>query len=343
MYFSSAAKRILSKSKSGMSAIALSDALGLSGDVAGRRDLSNDLAAWARSGLAYRQRDGRWVWVEDKELVTHQASIAGSESGLAIIGESDTARRLFAVPGRSVVEDERNEPAASAETLEGAPMSEPDVRALLEYYAAGLRTDTRGSVYQLPERHGKAWQMIELLGSWWPEQGQTATIQILLENLPDEFRQALDRRGTDGSIAVGWPLSVGKKTGLDVVRPVGLLAGEFKRSDDRLLVTLVRSDTLVNPDWLDQEAGKAGWGKTALGQRLAGPPNAPYVLSEFGWALREAAATLVTGDLQPGRAQESLDLTKTGIQNCIGLFLPEDISMSKAAAKDIETIRGWSD
>lgn len=321
-----------------MSSHALSDALGLSGNVAGRRDLGNDLAAWARSGLAYRQRDGRWIWVEGNELVGPHP---GTETSTG--QDSNAARRLFAVPGRSRVEDERQNGEGPSDTTEEGPLSEPDVRALLEYYAAGLRTDTRGSVYQLPERHGKAWQLIELVGSWWPEQGQTATVEILLENLPAEFRQSLDRRGDDGSIAVGWPLSIGRKEGLEVVRPVGLLAGEFRRSDDRLIIDLLRSDTLVNPDWLTEDAGTAGWGKNALGQRLSGPPNAAYALSEFAWALREAAATLVIASLQPGRAQESLDLATPGIQNCIGLFLPEDISMSKAAARDIEAIRGWSD
>lgn len=343
MYFSSVARRVLSNSKSGMSAAALSDALGLSGDLAGRRDLGNDLAEWARSGLAYRRRDGRWIWVEGSDLPAQQSGAVGSENTAASSVKTDTARRLFAVPGRSIVLDERSEANAPAETQDGGPVAEPDIRALLEYYAAGLRTDTRGSVYQLPERHGTGWQLIELLGAWWPERGQTATVEILLDSLPAEFRQALDRRGDDGSIAVGWPLSVGRKLGLEVVRPVGLLAGEFQREDDRLIVSLLRSDTLVNPDWLDQEAGEAGWGKDALGQRLTGPANAPYVLTEFGWALREAAATLVNGDLQPGRIQESLDLNTSGIHNCIGLFLPEDISMSKAAASDIETIRTWSD
>ncbi len=328
MYYSSAAKSILSRSKLGMSISALSDALGLLGDIAGRRDLGNDLANWARSGLAYRQRDGRWIWVQGND---HFVSRDGN----------DTARRLFAVPGRSIVADERGEAIVPAEMPNDDAVAVPDIRALLEYYAASLRTDTRGSVYQLPERHGSAWQLIELLGSWWPEQGQTATIEFLLANLPAKFRQALDRRGDDCSIAVGWPLSLGRKQGLDVVQPVGLLAGEFTRSGDRLIVDILRADTLVNPDWLDLEAAKAEWGKSALGQRLSGPPNCPYVLSEFGWALREAAATLVSGELQPGKVQESFALTKLGIQNCIGLFLPEDISMSKAAARDLETIRSW--
>lgn len=321
-----------------MSSNALSNALGLSGDVAGRRDLGNDLAAWARSGLAYRKRDGRWIWVEGNELV---ATNPGTETSTG--QDSNAARRLFAVPGRSRIEDERQNGEGPSETTEERPVSEPDVRALLEYYAAGLRTDTRGSVYQLPEKHGQGWQLIELVGSWWPERGQTATLEILLDNLPAQFRQALDRRGDDGSVAVGWPLSIGKKEGLEVVRPVGLLAGEFRRSDDLLIIGLLRSDTIVNPDWLAEEAGKAGWGKIAMGQRLSGPPHAAYALPEFGWALREAAATLAIGSLQPGRAQESLDLATPGIQNCIGLFLPEDISMSKAAARDIEAIRGWSD
>ena len=322
---------------------ALSDALGLSGDIAGRRDLGNDLADWARSRLAYRKRDGRWIWVEDNDLPTHRRDTSDSYNDLTNGKSNDSARRLFAVPGRSFVTDEHIEAVVHTEAPDDGPIVEPDIRALLEYYAAGLRSDTRGSVYQLPERHGTAWQLIELLGSWWPEHGQTATVEILLESLPAAFRQALDRRGDDGSIAVGWPLSVGRKEGLVVVQPVGLLAGEFERTDVRLIMSFLRSDTLVNPDWLNQEARSVGWNKVALGKRLAGPQNAPYVVSEFGWALREAAATLVNGDLQPGRVQESLDLTVSGIQNCLGLFLPEDISMSKAAASDIETLRTWSD
>lgn len=341
MYFSSSARRLLSNSKSGMTVNDLSFALGLFGDLAGRRDLGNDLFDWARSGLAYRQRDGRWIWVDGNDLL---ALGRGQEaSGDRATTGAGAARRLFAVPGRSHVEDERMTTSGRSEVFEEGVGPEPDVRPLLEYYAAGLRTDTRGSVYQLPERHGKSWQLLEVVGAWWPEKGQMATVEVLLDNLPAEFRQSLDRRGDDGTIALGWPVSIGRKAGLEVVRPVGLLAGEFRRTDERLIIDLPRSDTLVNPDWLEDEAGKAGWGKDALGQRLAGPSNAAHTLSEFGWALREAAATRVSGSLLPGRAEDSLDLGISEIQNCIGLFLPEDISMSKAAAKDIDAIRSWSD
>jgi len=343
MYFSSAARRILSNSKSGVSIAALSDALELSGDVAGRRDLSNDLGAWARAGLVFRRRDGRWLWVESNNPLSRNTHSTDPETQPDTSPRGDHAKRLFAVPGRSTVQYDEPDTVGSRESLTGSDVVEPDIRLLLAYYAAGLRTDTRGSVYQLPERHGQAWQLLELIGSWWPEQGQSATLQILLESLPAEFRQALDRRGDDGSIAIGWPLSIGRKQGLEVVQPVGLLAGEFTRSGDSLIITLGRADTLVNPDWLQQEAGRAGWGKDALRTRLSGPATSPHVLSEFGWALREAAATLATEDLQPGRVSESFDLTKMGIQNCIGLFLPQDLSMSKAAANDIETIRNWSD
>lgn len=203
MYFSSVARRVLSNSKTGMSASALSDALGLAGDVAGRRELSNDLAEWARSGMAYRQRDGRWLWVErDNPLSGLVSNDNGEAPGGSRLG-LDSARRLFAVPARSYVQDEILDAQPEADASDKGPASEPDIRALLAYYAAGLRTDTRGSVFQLPERHGEAWQLLEVMGAWWPERGQTATLELLLENLPGEFRQALDRRGDDNNIAIG--------------------------------------------------------------------------------------------------------------------------------------------
>jgi len=242
MYFSSAARRILSNSKSGVSIAALSDALELSGDVAGRRDLSNDLGAWARAGLVFRRRDGRWLWVESNNPLSRNTHSTDPETQPDTSPRGDHAKRLFAVPGRSTVQYDEPDTVGSRESLTGSDVVEPDIRLLLAYYAAGLRTDTRGSVYQLPERHGQAWQLLELIGSWWPEQGQSATLQILLESLPAEFRQALDRRGDDGSIAIGWPLSIGRKQGLEVVQPVGLLAGEFTRSGDSLIITLGRAD-----------------------------------------------------------------------------------------------------
>lgn len=342
-YFSSVARRVLSNSKTGMSAAALSNALGLAGDVAGRRELSNDLSEWARSGMAYRQRDGRWIWVERDNPLSGMLGNADSQEGDQKRQNHDTARRLFAVPARSHVQDERDDVVRAPDVDDDAQTTEPDIHAILAYYAAGLRSDTRGSVFQLPERHGETWQLVEMIGAWWPESGQMATLEVLLDNLPGEFRQALDRRGDDNSIAVGWPISVGRKQGLDVIQPVGLLAGEFTRSGDRLTITLSRIDALVNPDWINLDAGRAKWGKDSLRERLSGPSTSPYSLSEFGWALREAAATLVDGDLHPGRIRESLDLENRMVQNCAGLFLPEDISMSKAAAADLETVRGWSD
>ena len=326
-----------------MSAAALSDALGLAGDVVGRRGLSNDLAAWAASGIVYRLKDGRWIWVERQNPLAGLATTRGAVENSDTISDHNAASRLYAVPARSFVRDESSEDARANEANTEAEGSEPDIRGLLAYYAAGLRTDTRGAVFQLPERHGEAWQLVELLGAWWPERNQTATLEILLDNLTGEFRQALDRRVDDNSIAVGWPISVGCKQGLQVIQPVGLLAGEFERSDDRLTITISRNDTLVNPDWIDLEAGRVGWGKDALRQRLSGPTTSSHSLSEFGWALREATATLVDRDLHPGRVRESLDLQKSMIQNCAALFLPEDISMSKAAAADLEAVRGWSD
>lgn len=343
MYFSSVARRVLSQSKTGISASALSEALGLAGDVAGRRELSNDLAAWARSGMACRQRDGRWLWVERDNPLSGLVTGDGSEAADKPRLGQDSERRLFAVPARSYRQEEILDPQTEADASDQGTASEPDVRSLLAYYAAGLRTDTRGSVFQLPERHGEAWQMVEMMGAWWPERGQTTTLEVMLENLSGEFRQSLDRRGDDHSIAVGWPISIGLKQGLQVVQPVALLAGEFARTEDRLRITLSRTDALVNPDWLELEAGRARWGKDALRERLSGPPTSPYGILEFGWALREAAATLVDSDLHPGRIRDSLDLEKSLIQNCAGLFLPEDIGMSKAAARDLETVRLWTD
>jgi len=107
VYFSSSAKSILSRSKAGMSASGLSDALGLTGDVAGRRELNNDLAAWARSGMVYRQRDGRWLWVERDNPLSGIVALNSPDAPLPTGSKSDQARRLFAVPARSLVKDER--------------------------------------------------------------------------------------------------------------------------------------------------------------------------------------------------------------------------------------------
>jgi very-short-patch-repair endonuclease/energy-coupling factor transporter ATP-binding protein EcfA2 len=343
LYFSSATKRVLSNSKTGMSAATLSDALGLAGDLVGRRELHNDLAEWARQGLVLRQRDGRWIWVQREAPLSDIPYFDATFESVAIGGSTEKARRIFAVPARSFVIQEPKEDLQIGDISNEEGAAEPDIRALLSYYAAGLRTDTRGSVFQLPERHGESWQLIEVMGAWWPERGETATLEIRLDILSGEFRQALDRRGDDNSIAVGWPISIGRDKGLEVVQPVGLLAGEFERVDDRLLISLSRTDTLVNPAWLNLEAGRAKWGKDSLRERLSGPNTLPKTLSEFGWALREATATLVDGNLEPGRLRESFDLDNAKIQNCAALFLPEDLTMSKAAAGDLEAVRNWSD
>jgi very-short-patch-repair endonuclease len=335
MYFSSTTRHLLQGSFTGLRTEALAHLLDIEGDLSERRELINDLAKWTRDGLLRRERDGRWKWIVGPGGEGRPPPKPGPDPKPT---GPITDRILLAAPG---VARFSSAPAAAPVPDKGSP--DIDIRSLLAYYAAALRSDVRGSVEVLPEKHGVSWQLVSAIGAWWPGDGDQAKLQIALDVLPPTFREALERRAGENSIAVGWPLSVGRSTGVDVVRPVGLLAATFLRTDHLLEISLERPDVVANPSWLQGEAGGLGWTKSALEDRLSCSGGQALNVSAFSRITREAAASSVLGSLDPARSIERLDLSQRGLHDAIAIFLPTEPSMTRHAVRDIDTVRGWSD
>lgn len=330
MYFQTVARSLLEHAPRGLSTRQLIDSLGIADDLSARRELSNDLAAWVRHGRLRREPTGAWLWM------TRVASEPNAPAPHPTPEDPDGERILFAARGLPKNGGALRETGSS---LDDEPV--PDVASLLAYYAAALRSDARGSVETLPDHHGLSWQLVSIAGAWWPEADEGGAFEIRLDALPASLREALERRGSETSLAVGWPLSIGRDRGLEMVRPAGIMAATFERSSHSLHVSLDIGHVMANPAWVKTEAGRLNWTAEALGDRLSGGARGELDLPAFSRVLREAAASAVIGELDAARTIDRLTLDRPGLHNALALFLPSGGVMTRRAARDIEAIRSW--
>lgn len=223
-------------------------------DDAKRRAILAELHTLAQSGMIRLERNGRWKpasapWPTETQTKTVSAPITTGADGDI----------LFAVPGRITQEPMAEE----AEAIENGTGLRVDPHALLRYWRSALRSDPRGAISQAADRHGLQWVLATGSGKLKPEEGARCVLTFELDSLPADFRQALLRgEANEMTLAVGWPIMVGRKSGVPVIWPVGLLAAEWSRADHTLRVSIEADDVLVNPDWLDGAARTAGWQKS---------------------------------------------------------------------------------
>ena len=320
-------RRLLAGSVRGMRTVEITKALGISGDLSARRSLAICLETLLGDGAILRETDQRWRW--HHEEINSSANRLRNEDEINISAPA----KLF------------NEPDEAVGVELDCESSKPSPSQLLAYFHAVLRSDVRGQAKLLPDKHGHSWHMIQGFGEWWPKESVVGRIDVSLDALQSSFRTSLERRADDDTIAVGWGLASGRDSGVDVVWPVGLLAGRWWREHDLLRIALERPDVMVNPAWIGSQAGAIGWSQRDLIARLGGQDennvSLGLDLEQFGAVLREAAAPLIRSHMRPARLDQAPVYAGEGIWGAAALILPEERSMSRAAVRDLDKIRSW--
>ena len=170
-----------------------------------RLSLLREIDVLARENLIELGRDGKWR-AKSRRPVVSSTEPSGSQSGVS----SGVGDPLLAAPawfGQIPVLQKTPEPGSEI-------VSKPNPQALLRYYRSALRADPRGALTQSPDRHGSAFQLVASTGRWWGGEEGLGEMRLQLDQLPSEFREALSKReANENTLAVGWPLAVGRKSG----------------------------------------------------------------------------------------------------------------------------------
>ena len=186
-----------------------------------REQIRAELLALQQQGLLVLGSDQKWRAVS--RLRTSVSNQKANQSTNSLRQPNDL---LLASPAQFSKEVDVS-PAIQDDTDASESL---DPSALLRYYRAALQSDPRGALTQAEDRHGTAYQLLTGNGDPMPAQGEIGVIKIGLDGLPDAFREALIRRETkEKTLAVGWPISIAKKSGAPAIQPVGLIAATWSR------------------------------------------------------------------------------------------------------------------
>ena len=290
-------------------------------------------------GLIRRDRGGRWRPI--RKLLPRSPDVKNSADSTGALVESLVLR---AAEARFEAIEQADTPTSSTQ-----PVQTVQPRALLQYYRAALRADPRGAITQTPDRHGVSWHLVAGRGPLCPENGHVQRLEIRLDALESEFREALVRReGHENTLAIGWPLALGAHQGVPAVWPVGLIAARLERDEGLLVVEVDSDDVLVNPDWLAAAGRGTAWSRSDLSKLFAGADGSGLPQSVFADRLREAMASRTAGRLTGHNMVGELTLKPGGqaaarIFDMAALFLSTDNTFTAAAARDLDTLSGWPD
>lgn len=295
-----------------------------------RRAVQTELDELVQAGLAFQASNHKWRAVSS---VPGAKPAPPGPSGPGADPESE----LLAAPARF----------SSGSAGESIPQSEGregsiDPQALLRYWRAALRADPRGAITQTSDRHGASWHLLTGTGPPWPENEGARLISIELDALQPKFRQALAKGGAnEQSLAVGWPVAVGRKDGVPAVWPVGLLAAEWRRTETELEITVESDDILVNPDWIKGGASAMGWQQTDLREVFSAAESVGLPAEDFATRLREVAAGHLQSRLSGERLAFQIDMNAASIHDIVALFLPSDTTFTAGAVRDLDRIAQW--
>lgn len=297
-----------------------------------REAIRAELLSLQQRGIVTLGRDEKWrASARDykrKESPAKQGQLPGAQK----------EDQLVAVPGRFLKEVVAV-PVRTEADVEGGS---PDPNALLRYYRAALRSDPRGALTQSEDRHGSVFQLVSGSGDIFPGDDEEGIIRIELDNLPDAFREAVFRReANENGLAVGWPIAVGRKSGAPAIRPVGLIAATWQRTENWLEIHISANDVLINPDWIKDAARNSPWSERQLAETFAGQGGTGLSRDEFRSRLTEAAAKSVRGKLTGLSFVSSLDPGDEGIFEAMGLFLPTGSTFTAGAVRDLDAIAAW--
>lgn len=301
-------------------------------DAVRREATRRELAQLQAAGTIALGRDDRWRAL--RRPITTSSNVAPMP-GWSTSGADE--ERLIAVPAAFL---KVPIPGDDPDTAEDADV--PDPLALLRYYRSALQSDPRGALTQSDHRHGEVFQLVAGEGDLFPAEDEEVILRIRSEHLPGAFREALIRReGEENGLAVGWPLAVGRQSGATAIRPVGLIAGLWRRTEDAIEVLIEANDVLVNPDWVQATARLTAWSRPALEDLFRGPGGSGLPGGEFLARLREAVAGSVRGRLNGRRFAAELDPGDHGIHEALALFLPSGTTFTAGAVRDLDAIAAW--
>ncbi len=297
-----------------------------------RTEIYAELSALSDAGKVSKGRDGRWRPVATaKRLGSTPQGAEAVNQGAAADNLLRPAHATFQTSAANVPEEEAQEGGGYL-----------DSAALLRYYRSALRSDPRGAISQVEDRHSVQWQLFTGLGPLTPEEGRVLHVSILLDDLPDEFRKALVKReANEQTLAVGWPIGVGKKQGVPVIWPVGLICGEWKRTSTHLVITIDTDDVVVNPDWIKGVARSTNWKEAALAEVFTQAEGLGFRRDEFLARMKEAVAGAFRGPISGQQMRIELDPHGVGIHDISALFLPTDSTFTAGAVRDLDAIATW--
>ena len=259
------------------------------------------------------------------------------------IAEESEELVLRSVPARFLRKATDRNPEQESDTNDTD--RRPDPASLLRYYRAAVRSDPRGALTEVSDSYGTRHLLVSGHGApLASDDASSGIIRIERDRLPPEFREALQRRdANENALAIGWPLSVGRKTGVPVVQPVGLAAGEWRLEGPDLVIEVTRTDLMANPDWLRSAARGSGWSGPALEDLFRGTEGVGLSQTEFLLRLKEAQATALRTQITGQRFAEKLDLRMPGIFDALGLYLPTEASFTAGAVRNLDEIATWDE
>ena len=283
-------------------------------------------------GAIRRRSDGKWIPVAPPTLASLKEPRTQNDSAPG--ARSTLVAAPFNRSVRDVVETEDRSDSEAG--------SQIDPQALLRYWRSALRADPRGATTEAPDRHGSGWHLVAGRGPILPEKGQTTILRIDLDALTSDFRAALLRReANENALAIGWPIAIGRRSGVPAIWPIGLIAAEWRRADGQLHVEIASDDVLVNPDWLKGAARMTGWRAKDLAEVFVQSDGVGLMGEEFLSRLSDAAAGQMRVKVTGEWAASEIDPDSQGIYDAAALFLPDDSSFTAGAIRDLDQIAAW--
>jgi very-short-patch-repair endonuclease len=299
-------------------------------------DILQSLDALIGNGELVRTRSGRW------QVAAFRARPPDQDPSVVRPGSGATGLTvtLQAVPA-SIVKSVA-EPEETFEPTQGV-RADADLKALLRYYAATQRQDPRGRVDEKLDQHARSWQLFRADGPWWAP----GSLQISLEALPHEFREALMRRealrqGDQSVCSIGYPVSLFDQAGVPSFLPALLLPASYQVGPSHLVVEILAADPVINPLWLEIAVKRSQWQKENLVEALM-PDGETGDLGEIVNRLRNSMAKLGGALLRPAQLAGELTVSSDGLRNAAGLFLSTDARFTGGAERDLDGMQGWSD
>lgn len=301
-------------------------------DPSKRMQIHAELAQLASAGLIYKNHRGKWKPISAKPKTVQRAPAENASQP-----DASNDHRIYASYARFT-----SQSFVSAFDESGEAELTIDPNSLLRYWRSTLRSDPRGGVVQYSDKHGVDWQLITGTGPIFASDDDARVIRLELDGLGGELRQALlKRESEEKTLAVGWPISVGKKQLVPAIWPIGLLAATWKRTETHLEITIENDEILLNPDWIRDQSRATGWPKSTLTETFSSQDRVGLRGQEFILRLREAVAGHSKGILTGADLESELDVLNEGVYNATAIFLPTENTFNAGPIRDLDILSGW--